>query len=141
MSQELHPLHIANLIDGCAATTKSKGFDVTQVGTQVALFVTEIAEALEHVTPTGDGMTDAFIQMVRRASDNYEEYRKHSKNLAHGDASAIRDQEHFLEELSDITIRIFSFVGGNDLKAPFIVELTSKMQYNATRPEKHGKAF
>jgi len=136
-----HPLHIANLIDSCAATTKSKGFDVTQVGTQVALFVTEIAEALEHVTPTEDGMTDAFIQMVRRASDNYEEYRKHSLTLVHKDTSAINNQEHFLEEISDIIIRIFSFIGGNDLKEALIIELTSKMHRNTTRPEKHGKGF
>lgn len=139
--QALHPYHIEALIQNCAANTKSKGFDVSQNGTQVALFVTEIGEALEHVTPTGDSMTDAFIQMIRRTSENYEQYRKQSRGNPHVDESRILNQEQFLEEIADIVIRIFSFVGGNGYTNAFIYQLVEKMAYNATRPEKHGKGF
>lgn len=133
------PYHIAALIKACAETTKNKGFDVTQVGTQVALFTTEIGEALELVTPTGDQVTDAFIASIREASENYEAYRKHAKE--HQDHSEIIDVYPFLEELADIAIRIFSFVGGNGYDDTFIYALVEKMAYNATRPEKHGKGF
>jgi len=139
MSHDLHPYHIESLIQTCAETTMSKGFNVSQFGTQVALFTTEVAEALEHVTPTGDTVTDAFIATIRKTSENFEAYRKHAKD--HHDESSITKLQPFLEELADIIIRIFSFVGGNEYTNAFILALTEKMACNATRPEKHGKGF
>lgn len=133
------PLNINQIIETCAHITKSKGFDVSHTGTQVALFTTEIAEALEHVTPTGDDVTDNFIASIIQLCNNYEAYRKHAES--HSDTSQVTDQEKFLEELADILIRIFSYVGGNGLSSPFLDQLFKKIQYNDTRPEKHGKAF
>ena len=85
-------LHISNLIRNCAETTKSKGFDVSQLGTQVALFVTEVSEAMELVSPTSDPVTDGYIDTIRKASTNFEAYRKHAKGI-HADASEIVDLE------------------------------------------------
>jgi len=133
-------LHISNLIRNCAETTKSKGFDVSQVGTQVALFATEVAEALELVSATGDQVTDGYIDTIRKASTNFEAYRKHAKGI-HADASEIVDLEAFLEELADILIRIFSFAGGNGYDELFVAALKNKMTRNQSRPEKHGKNF
>ena len=133
-------LHISNLIRNCAETTKSKGFDVSQVGTQVALFVTEVSEALELVSSTGDPVTDGYIEKIRRASTNFEAYRKHAKGV-HADNSEIANLKEFLEELADTVIRIFSFVGGNGYADLFITELEHKMTRNQSRPEKHGKNF
>lgn len=40
-------------------------------------------------------------------------------------------------ELADVVIRVFDFCGGNDIDLEKII--LEKMQYNETRPYKHGK--
>lgn len=42
-------------------------------------------------------------------------------------------------ELADVVIRVFDFCGGNDIDLEKII--LEKMQYNETRPYKHGKKF
>ena len=95
---------------------------------------------MELVSATGDQVTDGYIDTIRKASTNFEAYRKHAKGI-HTDSSEIVDLESFLEELADTVIRIFSFVGGNGYSDLFIEELETKMTKNQSRPEKHGKNF
>ena len=40
-------------------------------------------------------------------------------------------------ELADVVIRIFDFCGGNDIDLEKVI--LEKMEYNETRPYKHGK--
>ena len=64
--------------------------------------------------------------------------------LAHSELSealeAARDDddELFLEELADVFIRIFDWVGGQGLSDEFVIALIDKINFNATRPYRHG---
>src|SRR6266567_3173077 len=106
------------LIKTCVVITKNKGFDVSQHGTQLALNVTEIAEAMEHVTATGDEAIDNLMAKVGFLSENLEAYRKHAKN--HVDTSKVKDLDALLEERADDVIRHFSYVGGNGYMEKFL---------------------
>lgn len=46
-------------------------------------------------------------------------------------------REHFDEEMADIFVRLFHMVG--DLNIDIEEALRKKMEYNKTRPKKHGK--
>jgi len=45
----------------------------------------------------------------------------------------------FVEELADLCIRVFDYCGAKDIDLGLAIE--RKMEYNKTRPHKHGKAF
>lgn len=130
---------LSQIIDTCAETTRSKGFKVDQHATQITLVATEVAEALECVSESGDRHTDRVIRTLKTICDDFEAYRKNAKDYK--DNSRILDEDHLLEELSDKCIRVFSYVGGNDLKDRFLVKLTEKMRRNQSRPHLHGKGF
>lgn len=49
------------------------------------------------------------------------------------------DMDNFKEELADVAIRLGDLCGGLDIDLE--AEIEKKMQYNETRPYKHGKAF
>jgi len=131
---------LRTIIEQCAETTKAKGFDLTQHGTQLALMVTEIGEAAECVSNTGDAETDHLLWEIGGACDDYEFYRQ-CKTVPHADISKITDYAAFLEELADIQIRLCSYVGGNGFTEQFLEALRAKMEKNRLRPMKHGKAF
>lgn len=133
-------MNLIDLIEQCAETTKAKGFDVTQHGTQLALIATEIGEALENVTPTHNVTTDLFIDDIKYLSSDYEGYRSMSVEQ-HNDASFIMNDTGFMEELADIQIRLCSYIGGNGWAEEFLAALQAKMEKNLQRPMKHGKAF
>lgn len=132
-------MNLRDLIEQCAETTKAKGFDVTQHGTQLVLMATEIGEALEHVTATYDNKTDDFIAKLANECHKFEEYRCIA--LENYDESLIMDDSFFLEELADIQIRLCSYVGGNGFTEQFMEALQAKIEKNKNRPMKHGKAF
>lgn len=46
---------------------------------------------------------------------------------------------HLAEELADIVIRVFDFAGYKDIDLARAIE--AKVQYNLSRPHKHGKRF
>lgn len=46
------------------------------------------------------------------------------------------DEENFAEELADVCIRIFDLCGAKDIDLETAIE--KKMEYNKTRPFKHG---
>lgn len=141
-------MNLRDLIEQCAETTKAKGFDVSQHGTQLVLMATEIGEALELLhTPystivTHDPETDKFIRQFESMCIDYERYRA-KKTSPHEDHSwvDIEDEHPFWEELADIQIRLCSYVGGNGWTDEFLEALQAKMQKNKTRPQKHGKGF
>jgi len=138
-----HQMQLQDIITRCADITASKGFDVSQHGTQVALMVTEAAEALEHITPAGDMVTDWYIRQITLTSTAFERYRKETKDRQcdYQDVSAVVNEEGLLEELADIMIRVCSYVGGNGQTKQFVAALLAKIEKNAGRPQRHGKAF
>ena len=52
---------------------------------------------------------------------------------------SLKGKDSVIEELADVLIRIFDFCGGRNLDLGDA--LLKKMQYNTTRPYKHGKEF
>lgn len=53
--------------------------------------------------------------------------------------------ENYYEELSDIAIRLFDLMGYEEKEVKYKINFESiieeKMDYNKTRPKKHGKKF
>jgi len=130
---------MTDIIKECADITKSKGFDTSQYATQIALIATEVAEALECVSSTGDPTTDYAIKSLENVCEFFEDYRKRAKGYK--DASQIIDLTHMLEELADVVIRVSSFVGGNGWEEQFNSIMRDKMEKNRNRPPLHGKGF
>ena len=130
---------LKDLITTCAETTRSKGFRTDQHATQITLIATEVAEALECVTETGNQHADKTGRLLMTICDDFEEYRKRAKDYS--DNSAVSNQEHLMEELADICIRVFSYVGGNGMTEEFIGEILAKMEKNRHRPHLHAKGF
>lgn len=131
---------LQQIIEDCAAITKSKGFKTDQHATQIALIATEVAEALECTTGNINSETLGFISDLRTIASRFETYRKQHK-IDYVDDSAVSDQEHLNEELADIVIRVFSYVGGNGQTENFLKALAAKMHKNKQRPHLHGKNF
>lgn len=134
-------MKLIEAINQCAETTKSKGFRTNQHATQIALVATEVAEALECTTPSGNPVVDAFTKTLINNCNVFEAHRKATKGQPHIDESTVTDLPHLLEEKADQVIRVFSYVGGNGWGEQFVEALINKMQVNAGRPALHGKAF
>lgn len=92
---------------------------------------TEIAEALDDVSISGNWETDEYAEKIRNYSSDYENYRHGKEPIKHFDSSGIWDLNCLLEELADVRIRIFSYVGGNGWKEEFMKALADKIEKNA----------
>lgn len=135
-------MHILSLIEQSTATALDKGFNVTQHETQLLMMATEIAEALEHVTPGSDQEMMSIRVSFERSMERLEKYRKSAKDYT--DTSALLDPENrskFVEELADNIIRTCSYAGGNGLALELAVALESKTVKNRVRPYLHDKRF
>lgn len=128
-----------DFIDLCGEITKQKQFPVKNIGQQVALMVTELGEAIEHLEPSrSHPVIIEVLKAIETLSANFETERC---TQVLEDNTTITDKEGFVEELADVVIRIFSFIHGNNLKAEFEGSFFWKINYNHTRPIKHGKEF
>lgn len=89
----------------------------TEIGTLLMLIVSELGEALE---------ADRKDMHTKRKVSDLEEF-----------ASEIKDT--FEDEIADTIIRLFDLCGYLDIDIEYHVR--KKMEYNRTRPEKHGKRY
>lgn len=105
-------MEIKDCIKEAYETSKSKGWyddGGHSVGEAIALMHTELSEALEEYR-NGNS-----IQLV---------YFKGEK------------PEGFSVEIADLCIRVFDFCGAHGIDLQSVIEL--KMEYNKTRPHRHG---
>lgn len=131
---------LQQIITTCAEATQAKGFDLTQHATTIGLIATEVTEAIRCLNIPVDSAAvplHTYLMRLQGATGYMESYRKVAAD--HFDNTTIADQEHLLEELADICIRVFSYVGGNHMTAQFIAALLDKVQVGTTRPPLHGK--
>ncbi|KAA0888723.1 hypothetical protein [Oryzomonas rubra] len=138
-------MDLRDTITECAEITKAHGFATDQHATQLALIVTEVAEAMECVNllNPADSISESvmldFCNGILAKSYGFEAFRKSAKH--HEDNSIVVDQDHLNEELADIVIRVCSYVGGNGQTDAFLQALAAKIEKNRNRPYLHGKGF
>lgn len=133
-----------DIIKRCGKIAVAKGFNPRLHATQVAMIATEVGEALEELyTPmTCDSSLRQFIDAIKEASFKFENHRANTQiRVKHVDDSEVVDKDALLRELSDICIRVFTYVSGNNLTDEFVCTLHSVIDANELRPHKHNKRF
>jgi hypothetical protein len=130
-----NPSEFDQLLAQCAKTTLEHGFDTSNIPAQLLLIVTEIGEALENVVPRNRTLNE-FCREVIDVSNDIEHVRKEEGFSL--DFSLAKNN-NLIEELCDVQIRLFSFIGGNGYEEEFKKMLKFKMEYNEKRPHMHGK--
>jgi hypothetical protein len=134
-------VRVKDLINRCTQTAKDHGFNLKQHDTQLLLIATEIQEALEQTTwSLNDGLNDYIREFIRLCRE-FEAYRKTVVNHMDNSILLPGKEENYFEELADIQIRLWSYIGGNDFTKAFLKALKNKMKVNGDRPYKHGKGF
>lgn len=108
--------------------SKAKGFwdEERETGTLLMLIVSELSEALE-ADRKNKHANMPFFNFDVDTGDSFEDAFK--KNI----------KDTFEDEIADVAIRLLDLIGkmGIDIEK----HISLKMQYNATRPYKHGKAY
>jgi len=106
-----------------------KGFydDPIETGTKLMLVVSELAEALEADRKGNKAKVAQFDILVESGHYGFAEAFK----------ATIKDT--FEDEIADAMIRLFDLAGFYKLDIEKHIAL--KLQYNATRPPKHGKKY
>ena len=84
-----------------------------------------------------NNVPEKLMLIVTELAEAMEAYRKMTINPCPVFYKVDEYSDNFKEELADTTIRIMDLCGslGIDLEE----EIAKKMEYNETRPEKHGK--
>lgn len=125
-----------------AKITKSKGFDTSSWVAQILLMATELGEALECLE-SWDAELENFRQMFVSLCwmvENARNQRQWNPQWELRDGYTVDKKHGVREELHDCMIRIFSFIGSEFSNIDECVEeLRAKMEYNAKRPQLHGK--
>lgn len=137
---------LITLIDECGDDSRARGFNLRQHATQIALIATEVVESLEELYFSVDSNPHLvrFIYDITQAATKFEKYRSTLTGLERNkyiDDSQVVDQESLLKELSDICIRVFSYVSGNGLTPLFVDALREVIDANKLRPYLHNKGF
>lgn len=118
--------------DECHQRSKEKGFwsmDIN-VGEKLMLMVSELAEALEADRAGSYCDLEGFEKELAEKPDDVEWYiecyKKYMKSTHE-------------EEIADLQIRLFDYVGGMGIDLS--KNVMYKMKYNLTREKLHGKKY
>jgi NTP pyrophosphatase (non-canonical NTP hydrolase) len=106
---------------------KKKGFwdNPRNTGETLMLIVSELAEALE-AHRSGNFCTNSMIKKVKSSKNKDVAFLHYIKGT-------------YEEEIADTFIRLLDLCGGEKLDIEFFIE--EKLNYNKTRPYKHGKKY
>ena len=123
---------------------KAKGFwdEPRETGTLLMLIVSELSEALEADRKNKHADLSKMQPDVERLTEIFK--NSHARDLISADEpfkQAFEDnvKDTFEDEIADVFIRLFDFIGQRNIDIEKHIEL--KMQYNLTRPYKHGKEY
>lgn len=123
---------------------KAKGFwdEKRETGTLLMLIVSELSEALEADRKNRHAEVDNMNRKIEQESEL----------LIKGGRPDVVDsgfvfeqffrcyvKDTFEDEIADVAIRLLDLIGKMDIDIEKHISL--KMQYNATRPYRHGKAY
>lgn len=129
---ENKPLTITELVQQAHGNAVQHGFwdNPPEFGTSIALIHSELSEALEEVR---------VGNRIRPGQPTPAVYYSGGGYNATAPTACAKKPEGYAIELADAVIRIADLCGhmGIDLEAA----ICEKMEYNATRPYKHGKNF
>ena len=127
-----------NLLEGLNAASrqihennKEKGFyeDPRETGTLLMLVVSELSEALE---------ADRHNRHARRIDfELFYEKNTSEDQKKRGFELYIKDSQE--DEIADAIIRLLDYAGYKGIDLEWHIE--QKLNYNKTRPYKHGKAY
>ena len=134
-------MRVKDLINQCTKTAKEHGFNLKQHDTQLLLIATEIQEALEQTTWSRNNSLNDYTLKFMRLCRDFETYRMRVNNNKDDSILLPGNEEKYFEELADIQIRLWAYIGGNDFTKAFLKALKNKMKVNRDRPYKHGKGF
>lgn len=129
---EYKPLTITELVRKAHQNAVKHGFwdDPPEFGTSIALIHSELSEALEEVRAGN---------RIHHGKKTPPIYYSGNGYLSTVPSISCKKPEGYATELADAVIRIADLCGylGIDLESV----ICEKMEYNATRPYKHGKKF
>ena len=125
-------MNISEIVTRAHDNAAKHGFwnPAPEFGTAIALIHSELSEALEEMRAGNKIRPGAPVPMLYYSGGGY---------VATGPTKACTKPEGVAVELADAVIRIADLCGhlGIDLEAAIAL----KMEYNETRPFKHGKQF
>lgn len=127
MSKEKETLSINEMSKMAHETAKNKGFWDTDRnrGELLMLIVSELSEALEALRKNHRAKKESYEEssVINKEKYSFETFIKNS----------------FEDELADTFIRLGDLCASENIDIEWYIR--KKMQYNKSRPKKHGKAF
>jgi hypothetical protein len=138
--------NLEELIKECHTTSKEKGFPLEDHFTQILLIASECYEALSECEIEFDEKGNLEGKEVY--SEVFTNFVKSMKTLCNKRKTiecplkaSIFNRNKYLEEIADIYIRLMSYTGEICDSSEIIEIINKKMEYNKTRPYKHGRKF
>jgi|WetSurSiteA1Bulk_404760.scaffolds.fasta_scaffold03932_2 hypothetical protein len=122
---------------------KAKGFwdEQREIGTLLMLMVSELSEALEADRKGQYAKIDdpQFIIDGKTIREDLDLATKENDMVKFEDIFRTQVKDTFEDEMADVFIRLFDFIGQRNIDIEKHVEF--KMLYNQLRAYKHGKAY
>ena len=123
-------VHINELCKKCHLAAIDAGFweeeDVVEIGNEKVI-------SLKKIIPRN--VSELLMLIVTELGEACEALRKN--NIQEPNEKWRKDT--FSDELADVAIRLFDLCGAKNIDLEW--QIKKKMEYNLTRPKKHGKAF
>jgi len=126
------PLTVTELVQEAHGNAVKHGFwdEPPEFGTSIALIHSELSEALEEVRAGN---------RIRPGEPTPAVYYSGGGYVATAPTACAKKPEGYAMELADAVIRIADLCGYMEIDLEAVIR--EKMEYNATRPYKHGKKF
>ena len=125
---------IKALIKKCHNLAVEKGFwdDFRNNSELLMLIVSELGEACEALRKDNRAKKEEYIKA-------YKESKINEGSILSNLCFEAKIKNTFEDEIADTMIRLFDLAGGLGIDLEWYIK--KKLEYNKSRPEKHGKKF